>query len=70
MTETETNDMLAEGTIDIPDAERLTGLGRTYFYKLMGEGKLRSVKIGKRRLILRASLMALLRRGLVETEGE
>lgn len=30
---------------------RLGGLGRSKFYELVGSGELRSVKIGKRRLV-------------------
>lgn len=39
---------------------RLTGLGRTTIYELLKAGKLRSVKIGRARLIDRASLRGLL----------
>jgi excisionase family DNA binding protein len=33
------------------EAARLTGLGRTTIYEALGSGALRSIKIGKRRLI-------------------
>jgi len=39
---------------------QLTGLGRTTIYELIKSGKLRSVKIGRARLIDKASLRALL----------
>lgn len=34
------------------DAARLTGIGRTKLYEAIGSGTLRSLKIGKRRLIM------------------
>ena len=40
----------------IAEAAAITGLSRSTLYKLMGEGKLRSVKAGKRRLIMQADL--------------
>jgi excisionase family DNA binding protein len=44
------------------DAARLAGLGRTTIYNALGSGALKSIKIGKRRLItieaLRAWLLA------------
>jgi len=44
----------------VGDAARAYGLSRTTLYKLLSEGRLQSVKIGRRRLILRDSLDALL----------
>jgi excisionase family DNA binding protein len=41
----------------------VSGLSRSTLYKLLGENKLRAVKIGGRRLILRESLETLLRTG-------
>ncbi|WP_174278455.1 excisionase family DNA-binding protein [Sphingomonas bacterium] len=38
----------------------LTGLGRTTIYELLKSGRLRSVKVGRARLIDRASLVGLL----------
>jgi excisionase family DNA binding protein len=44
------------------EAARLSGLGRTTIYNALGSGALKSIKIGKRRLItieaLRAWLMS------------
>jgi excisionase family DNA binding protein len=44
------------------EASRLAGLGRTTIYNALGSGALKSIKIGKRRLItieaLRAWLLA------------
>jgi excisionase family DNA binding protein len=38
------------------EAARLAGVGRTTIYKAIGSGALRSLKIGKRRLILIVSI--------------
>lgn len=38
-----------------------TGLGTSKTYQLIAEGRLRTVKVGKRRLILAESVRALLR---------
>lgn len=65
MTATESTDILQDGTCDIPEAMRLTGLKRTYLYELMTRGELKYAKVGKRRLIVRRSLVELLRRNLV-----
>jgi excisionase family DNA binding protein len=43
---------------------QLTGLGRTTIYELIKSGKLRSVKIGRARLIDKASLRAMLESSL------
>jgi excisionase family DNA binding protein len=47
-------------TITIPDALRLSGLGRTKLYELLTKGEIQSVRVGTRRLIVFASLKALL----------
>jgi excisionase family DNA binding protein len=44
----------------IRDASIVSGLSRSTLYELLKAGKLRAVKIGGRRLILRDSLEALL----------
>jgi excisionase family DNA binding protein len=44
----------------IKEAAAVSGLSRSTLYKLLGENKLRAVKVGGRRLILRESLLALL----------
>lgn len=48
----------------LDDAVALSGLSRATLYRLMGAKKLRSVKIGKRRLILHADLEAMLTGGV------
>jgi excisionase family DNA binding protein len=49
-------------TTTIGDFCRLTGLGRSTIYELLGDGRLDSVKIGKRRLILLDSYRRLIER--------
>ncbi|GEM70502.1 hypothetical protein SAQ01S_02680 [Sphingomonas aquatilis NBRC 16722] len=44
----------------VDEAARATGLGRTTLFKLIGDGTLPSVKIGKRRVIRAADLDNLL----------
>jgi excisionase family DNA binding protein len=42
----------------ILEASRVSGLSRSTLYSLINEGKLRSIKAGRRRLILRTDLEA------------
>ena len=44
----------------VNEACRLSGLGRSKLYLLMEEGRVHSIRVGKRRLINLASLRALL----------
>ncbi|MEZ5842761.1 MAG: helix-turn-helix domain-containing protein [Hyphomicrobiaceae bacterium] len=44
----------------VNDTCRLLGIGRTLVYQLLGSGALQSVRIGRRRLVLVASIDALL----------
>jgi excisionase family DNA binding protein len=53
--------------VDVPEAGRFTGLGRTFLYQLMDRGALKYVKLGKRRLIPRAELRRLLAEAIVAT---
>ena len=50
-------------TVRIADAIRLTGIGRSKLYELMGTGELATVKIGRCTLIPMDSLRALIERG-------
>ena len=43
----------------IPDAQRALGIGRSTAYRLIDDGKLETVKIGRRTLIRVASIRAL-----------
>jgi len=54
------NDPTARRAFRIKDAVHTYGVGRTKLYGLMKEGKLATVKVGGRRLILRDALEALL----------
>jgi excisionase family DNA binding protein len=47
-------------TVTIADAKKATGLGVTTLYSLIGEGKLETVKIGRRTLVKTKSIRALL----------
>ena len=44
----------------VEDAARLLNVGRSTVYALIRSGRLRSIKIGRRRLVPRASLDALI----------
>jgi excisionase family DNA binding protein len=50
----------------VRDASVAVGLSRSTLCKLMATGKLRSTKVGGRRLILRGDLEALLQAGVAE----
>lgn len=43
----------------IPEAAEVLGIGRSKTYELIGEGKLETVRIGRRRLVTVASIKAL-----------
>ena len=47
-------------TCTIDDACEVTGLGRTKLYELMGAGHIVTTTIGRRRLVVMQSLLALL----------
>lgn len=44
----------------VTEVANITGLGRTTVYKLIGEGKLQSIKIGRRRLVGATQVRSLL----------
>lgn len=50
-----TNERLA---VSVEDAAAMAGVGRTTLYAALGDGSLRSLKIGKRRLIRVEALSA------------
>lgn len=47
-------------SLTVADACQTTGLGKTYLYELIRDGRVKSVKLGRRRLITTASLRALI----------
>ena len=47
-------------TVKVKETERLTGLGTTTIYKLIGAKELQTVKIGARTLIVYSSIKKLL----------
>ncbi len=49
--------------VQLNDTSRITGLGRTKIYELIARGKLKTVAIGRRRLVLYSSIEALLGEG-------
>ncbi len=58
------DDVLADGSMGVPEAAAFTGLSRSDLYDRMKRGELRFIKVGRRTLIPRRSLVALLRRHL------
>jgi excisionase family DNA binding protein len=49
--------------LTVKEALRLIGLGRTKFYQLIAQGKISTVHVGRRRLIIYDSLKAFLEQG-------
>ena len=43
-------------TVTIETALKVSGIGRTKLYQLLGDGTLKSITIGRRRLVIFASL--------------
>lgn len=50
-------------TISVAEAKRLSGLGHTKLWELIGNGTLKTVCVGRRRLVIFASLFRLLTPG-------
>lgn len=46
-------------TVTIAGARKALGLGNTKIYELIGEGKLKTIKIGRRTLVKTESIRAL-----------
>lgn len=47
----------------INDAARTLGVGRTHLYRLISEGRIDTVQLGRRRLVKAASLRKLIEEG-------
>lgn len=58
-------DLVAEGCLDIPGAEKFSGMRRTWLYTEMTAGRLAYVTLGRRRLIPLRSLRERIAAGLV-----
>jgi excisionase family DNA binding protein len=58
------NPMEDKITTTISDFCRLSGIGRTSVYEMISDGRLQSVTIGRRRLVIIESYRALLARNL------
>lgn len=43
-------------TVKIDDAMKISGLGRTKMYELIGNGTIKTITVGRRRLVIYASL--------------
>ena len=46
-------------TVTVQEGERIIGIGHTKMYELINSGKIKTIKIGQRRLIVYSSLKAL-----------
>lgn len=53
------NQNLKPITVTVETALKVSGLGRTKFYELINEGTIKTITIGRRRLVVFASLEAL-----------
>ncbi len=49
--EANSHETVAEQLLSIEQAAELTGVGRTTIYAAIGAGRLRSIKVGRRRLV-------------------
>lgn len=52
--------------VTVPEAARMLGISRNFAYQLVREGKLPSIRLGKRVLIPLAALEKMLEKGFVE----
>lgn len=52
--------------LSVADAKKLIGIGQTKFYELMDAGELEVVKIGRKTMVTRASLVAFIERNTVK----
>jgi hypothetical protein len=58
-------------SMTVPDFRAASGLGNTVVYEMIGDGRLESIKIGKRRLILLDSYRRLIENQLsAPTQGQ
>ena len=62
-------EQVADGTLTVEAAVAFSGVSRAQLYRHMANGELTFVKLGKRRLIPRNSLRALLANAVVTVVG-
>lgn len=53
-------ELTAEGTLSVIEAARWSGISRTEIYAAIGRGELKTLKIGRRRLVPRKSIHEML----------
>ena len=58
----------AQITASVADFIRLAGIHKTTVYRLLKDGEIAAIKVGKRRLIVLSSYHALIRRQIAEQE--
>ncbi len=63
-TQSESTELARDGAVTINDAVAWSGIGRSTLYNLIGDGQVKTAKIGKRRLVLRASLREFLAKSI------
>ncbi len=53
----------------VVDASKTLGIGKTSLYALINRGDVKTVRLGRRRLVLASSIDALIERSTAEMEG-
>ncbi|MFO0852433.1 MAG: helix-turn-helix domain-containing protein [Gemmataceae bacterium] len=61
--------VLADGVLSVEQAQAFCGLSEAELYRRMADGRLAFVRYGRRRLIPKRALIALLAPGLVPATG-
>ena len=65
MSEEETGQILDQGGMSVSEAAKFTCLSRSFLYKLMANGDLAYVQVGRKRIIPRVALIRLLSQHLI-----
>jgi len=63
-------EICSDGVIAVSAAQEFSGLSRAGLYRLMQDGRVAYTKIGRRRLVVRQSLIDLLAQNLVEADAK
>ena len=58
-----------ELTVSISEACRMLGIGRTTLYQLIGSGRLKTIRIGRRRLVVFTSMRMLIARAVTAEQA-